>query len=297
MITIKQKNVVDSNLISDLSYQTLANFITGITIHYDKLSLFAGIKTPGDVLQQARKGKTRSSQFNIAVTGIKLRVEASARFYRGFFENNSPEYIPDFTDTTAYYQDPDMRNTSLKLKGFYFLNRKKRFSYGAAYINNVRQLKSAGSFIICSNIYHYKINSANPLVPQELRSYYQPWETFNKFNVTAVSGGIGYTHTFAIFKRFFINLLITASMEGRHLQVSDENKTYKNWKTTLSAFDLRSSFGYNSKRFFISSQLILDANNYVMPDMDISTQYLNGVFVIGYRFGIKKPGFYERMRK
>jgi hypothetical protein len=284
----------DPGAVSTVNYHTLANYITGIGLHYDKFSLFAGIKTPGDVKQLDRKGKTKFSQFRVAVTGIKLRIEASARFYKGFYDNNSSLYIPDFTDSTEYYQDAGMRNNSLKLKAFYFLNRKKRFSYGAAYINNIRQIKSAGSFIINANLYHYKLQGTSSVIPHYISGYYHPWDTFDKFTVAATSAGIGYTHTFAIFKRVFINLLVTLGAEMRHLEISGGNKSLEIWETELGAYDVRSSLGYNSKHLFISFQSIIDGNSYLMPDLDINNQFVDALVIIGYRFGIKKPGFYPR---
>jgi hypothetical protein len=293
-INIHQKKVSDPQQISNMSFQTLASYITGITLHYDKLSLFAGIKTAGDVEGQNRKGKTRSSQFNLGFTSVKLRLEASARFYKGFYDANSFAYLPEFTDSTPYYQDPELKSNSLKLKAFYFLNRKKRFSYGAAYINNVRQIRSAGSFIITSHVYNYKLTSSIPIIPEELRSYYHPWESIDKFNVTSVSLGIGYTHTFAIFKRIFLNILLTVGAEGSNVKLTGVDKKYNSWRTTLSSYDLRSSIGYNSKKIFISFISIVEGNNYKMPDIDISNEFLNGVVIIGYRFGIKKPNFYRK---
>jgi hypothetical protein len=299
MIDLRQTIATDSAGNSLLNYQTLANFVTGIGLAYDKISFFAGFKTPGEVEQQLRKGKTRFSQFNLAITGIKLRIEASAKFYRGFYENNSANYIPGFNDSTSYFQSPDMKNNSFKVKAFYFLNNKKRFSYGAAYVNNVRQLKSAGSFLVSANVYTYSLKNDSTFIPSYINQYYLPWDDLNVFKATGISIGAGYTHTFTIFKRVFLNLLLSFGIEQQHLvfETADGINKYDKWKTALSAYDVRTSLGYNSKKFFLSFQTIIDGNAYETPQLEVANSFINAVFIIGYRFGVKPPRFYSKFQE
>jgi hypothetical protein len=273
---------------NDLDFKTQAKYITGIGLHYDKLSVFAGIKTPGE--SDERKGKTHSSQFNIAFTGVKLRIEGSARFYSGFYENNSSNYIPSFNDSTDYYQNGDMKTNSLKLKVFYFFNSKKRFTYGAAYINNTRQIKSAGSFLVTANLYQFGVKNDGPIIPPYIASVFAPYDSVDKFKVTGLSTGIGYTHTFVIFKRFFLNLLFAAGVESQTLNLFENDKSlYKNTRTILSSYDFRSSLGYNSNRFYFSFHTIIDGNVYTVNNIEINNNFINSIFLIGYRFGVKIP--------
>jgi hypothetical protein len=297
-ITIDQKLNRDTTGDSKMQYNTTAKNVTGFGIFYDKISLFIGFKTPVDRLDQARTGKTLYSQYALAVTGVKVRMEASYRTYRGFYDLNSVNYIPDFTDSTAYYRNGEMRNHSLRLKMFYFLNKKKRFSYGAAYVNNVRQLRSAGSFIISGNLYNYSINSSG-IVPEYIQNYYTPWQSWNSFNVTALTAGIGYTHTFTVFKRAFLNLLLTLGAEEQHVRAKsiETGQDYNVWRAQLSAYDLRSSLGFNSKGFFMSIQNIIDGNNYRLPLFDVSNVYISTLFNIGYRFPVKTPPFYKKIQE
>ena len=272
----------------ELDYKTQAKYITGIGLHYDKLSLFAGVKTPGEA--DRRKGKTKSSQFNIAFTGSKLRIEGSARLYTGFYENNSPVNNPSFTDTSEYYQNSEMKTNSLKLKIFYFFNLKKRFTYGAAYINNTRQLKSAGSFLLTSNLYQFGIKNNGPIIPPYLASIFVPYDSTDKFKVNGISIGIGYTHTFIICKRIFLNLLFATSIEHQTLNLFENDVSlYKSNRTILSSYDFRTSLGYNSDRFYFSFHTIIDGNVYTINDIEMENNFINAIFLIGYRFGVKIP--------
>lgn len=298
IITINQKIRRDTLGISPISYNTLAKNITGFGLFYDKISLFVGFKSPLDKDERLRKGRTNYSQFALAITGVKLRLEASLRTYKGFYDVNSVNYIPDFSDSSAYFQNSEMRSHSYKLKLFYFLNKKKRFSYGAAYVNNVRQLKSAGSFIIATNLYNYGLNSTS-LVPSFIEEYYGGWNKWNMYNVTALTAGIGYTHTFTVFKRAFINVLFTLGMEEQHIiaRSTATNESLNVWRAQLSAYDLRSSFGFNSKAFFISIQNIVDGNNYRLPMFDVRNVYISTFLNIGYRFHVKTPKFYKKLQE
>lgn len=296
-IDLSQKFNSDPSINSAIKYSTLAKNATGMGFFYDKISLFVGFKTPINKDERIRKGKTNYSQFAVAITGVKLRLETSLRSYKGFYDLNSSNYIPNFSDTTAYFQNPDLVNRSFRVKAFYFVNKKKRFSYGAAYVNNVRQLKSAGSFIVATNLYHFSLNS-NAIVPTALQPSYKEWSGWNDFNVTAITAGIGYTHTLTIFKRAFVNVLFTLGVEEQHIKAhsstTDYNLNY--WRSQVSAYDFRSSFGFNSKEFFISLQNIIDGNSYRLSLFDVSNVYISTFLNIGYRFPVKTPGFYKKFQ-
>ncbi|MBK6398441.1 MAG: DUF4421 family protein [Bacteroidetes bacterium] len=296
-IDITQKMSIDTSGLSPIRYSTLAKNVTGIGFFYDKISLFVGFRSPINQDERIRKGRTNYSQLGFAITGVKLRIEGSLRSYKGFYDINSVNYIPDFTDSSAYFQNSYLVNRSLRAKAFYFLNRKKRFSYGAAYVNNVRQLKSAGSFIVATNLYHYSLNSPS-IVPTYIQDYYGDWKKLNMFNVTAVTAGVGYTHTLTIFKRAFINVLFTLGLEEQHIitKSSETNKSLNIWRSQVSAFDFRSSFGFNSKEFFISIQNIVDGNNYRLSMFDVTNVYVSTFLNIGYRFPVKTPAFYKRIQ-
>ena len=296
-LNVDQKLNRDTTGFSKINYTTLAKNISGFGFFYDKISLFIGFKSPLDKSDRIKKGRTNYSQIGLAITGVRLRLEASYKSYKGFYDLNSVNYIPNFSDTTSYFQNRDMVNHTLKVKAFYFLSKKKRFSYGAAYVNNVRQLHSAGSFILAANLYKFNLNSP-AIVPLSIQNYFDPWQSWNTFNVTALSAGFGYTHTFTVFKRGFFNLLFTLGAEEQHVfsKSAKTNQVYDVWKTQLSAFDLRSSFGFNSKGFFISIQNIIDGNNYRLPQFDISNVYISTFLNLGYRFKVKTPAFYKKLQ-
>jgi hypothetical protein len=238
------------------------------------------------------------SQFAIAITGAKIRVEAAVRTYKGLYDAYSPNYIPDFSDSTPYFQNADLRNHTVKIKALYFLNPKHRFSYGAAYVNNVRQIKSAGSLVLTSNLYYFNLD-APAIIPGYLDTLYHPWQGWNSMNVSAFSCGVGYTHTFTIFKRVFINLLFTLGLEERHIRqttVTGE-PVYDSWVMSVNSYDFRSSIGFNTKHFFVSIQSIVDGTNYLLPSMDIRTSFVSGFFNLGYRFPLKTPGFYKKIQQ
>jgi len=286
-IRIRNKQT-DPGATNELDYKTQANYITGVGLHYDKITFFAGIKTPGE--SDPRKGTTKSSQFAIAFTGVKLRIEASARLYTGFYENNSPLNIPSFTDSSEYYQNGEMKTNTLKLKLFYFFNFKKRFTYGAAYINNTRQLKSAGSLLFTANLYQFGVKNNSPIIPPYLASIFTPYDSIDHVKVTGLSTGIGYTHTFIIFKRLFLNLLFAVGIESQTLNlIENEESLYKHKRTVFSSYDFRSSFGYNSNRFYFSFHTIIDGNVYSFDDIEMENNFINTIALVGYRFGVKIP--------
>ena len=298
VMDITQNLHPDPKGISNIHYTTLAKNVTGFGFFYDKISLFLGWKSPLNREEKIRKGRTALSQFALAITGTRLRLEAVNRTYRGLYDAYSPNYIPNFNDSTPYFQNPDLRNHVTKIKALYFLSKKKRFSYGAAYVNNVRQVKSAGSLVLSSNLYYFNMNAPS-IIPSYLDTMYRPWQSWNEMDVSAVSCGLGYTHTFTIFKRAFINVLFTLGLEERHIRQysATGEPVYDSWIMSVNSYDFRSSFGFNTKHFFISIQTIVDGTNYIVPSMTLRTSFISGFVNIGYRFHVKTPGFYKRIQE
>lgn len=298
-IWIEQGLNPDSAGKSNLNYAAEASATSGFGLSYDKVSFAIGFRTPQDDDEKKRKGTTRTLQFNAAITGARLRMEGSYRYYKGFYDAYSSTYLPAFTDSTPFFQNPDLRNTSVKLKAFYFFNFKKRFSYGAAYQSSLRQVKSAGSPILSANLYTYNLVASGSIVPPDVETFYAPWQRWDEFRITAISLGIGYTHTFVIFKRVFLNLLLTAGAEEQRqvLKTGDASMSYDKWKLALSSYDFRASLGFNARNFFLSLQTIVDGNGYEMPGMSVQNQFTGGLFVVGYRFGLRPPVLYRKIQE
>ncbi len=280
---------------TDLNYQADANTVTGIELAYDKIGISFGIRaTPSyDV---ARRGKTDYRSFNFSFGGNRWLLETSLRHYKGFYENNTSNYIQGFDSTSVYYQAPNFLNQSVKAKFLYFFNHKK-FAYKSSFSCSYRQLKTAFSWIVVSNLYHNKLLTDTSFIPGPLRFYYNRQGYLSHVGTTGLSLGGGFSCNIVLLKRLFANLTVALNPELQfakygYFPSAIEKGVRLNWAT-----DVRAGFGYNGKRFFYTLTGIFDICNFDYSKVDINSTYYSGALSFGYRFGLKTPKFYKKFQE
>ena len=295
-ITIDQKIFSDTSIHSDINYIANANHVEGISFDYDIIGLAFGYKSVAS--GNKRTGNTDYVDLGLNINTNGFRFENSFRRYTGFYDNNTKNYVLPFTDTTAYFQNPSLTISQVKSKLIYTISH-KRFSLSGAYANVKRQVKSAGSILLIYNFYGLSMYSDSSFIPPPQQKYYGViWDGLNKMNAYAYSAGVGYTRTFVIWKKLFFNLFAGIGYERqyRHFYTYPENVHYSYWKTWYAG-DLRTSFGYNGKRFFIRNSTSYDVNNYESKELNFKMQFIATSFDFGYRFKFKAPKPYRKFQE
>ncbi|MBI4931689.1 MAG: DUF4421 family protein [Bacteroidetes bacterium] len=294
-ITISQKMFPDSGM-STINYIANANQVSGISLDYDILSLAFGYRSVPSV--DKRKGNTDYLDLGLNINTSGFRFENSYRRYTGFYDNNTTKYIHPFTDSTPYFQNPNMNISQVKSKLIYTISH-KRFSLSGAYANVKRQVKSAGSVLLVYNFYGLSMYSDSSIIPPPLQNFYGPiWDGFNKMNIYAYSAGAGYTRTFVFWKKFYFNFLFALGYERqyRHYYIYPENVQYSYWKTWFAG-DWRTSVGWNGKRFFIRATSTYDLNNYESTALNFKMKFFAGSFDLGWRFKFRVPKPYRKFQE
>ncbi|MFI5220521.1 MAG: DUF4421 family protein [Bacteroidia bacterium] len=264
-----------------IKYNTNGKGVTGFVFAYDKIYLAFGFKIQSN--EEAKKGKSKNTNLVLQLNGNKLVLEAAYRNYKGFYEENTPLFIPSFNDTTPYYQDENLRNKIWKLKAFYFFNHKK-FSYNAAYFGTFRQIKSASSWVLNANFYTGNIRSDSSMIPYYAQEIFNPYSYLNGISVIGFSFGGGGSGNIVVFKKFIFNATLTAGLEPqwRTYDIINEEKISQTFLS--AALDFRSSFGFNSERFFFLVSTINDFTFNYNKSLMVTGNFLTTSFVLGYRF-------------
>ncbi|MFZ5554508.1 MAG: DUF4421 family protein [Bacteroidota bacterium] len=281
----------DSTGISQLNYIARGNNNSGFGVDYDKIGFSIGWGTPVTEAEIKRKGKTSTTNFSGAINAKKFRIEMAYRRYRGFYDNYTSKRDTAFTDTSAYLQQPGMFSRMIKVKGFYFINKKKRFSYAAAYANTQRQLKTAGSFVFISNFYNYLLENESSFIPVQTQPFYGEWKNWNRLNVFGLSFNPGYSVNVVVFKRIFLNLTGSLGVELQYRNYgSDLDETNnKDWNFAMSSGDLRASLGYNGEKFLMYLFTMGDFTNYYLDKktLTLEMRLYSGGLTMAYRFRMK----------
>ncbi|MEI6899290.1 MAG: DUF4421 family protein [Bacteroidota bacterium] len=270
--------------IPKLVYVPNANLRIGVAGFWRWFGLGLSIDNPFYKTDQAAYGKT---------TTIDLRVNAFGRSVAGelFFQQYKGYYItsPEKPDKT-HYLIPEMKTYSLGLSG-YWISNAKRFSIRAAFIQNERQKRSAGSFVLRPSFLFYHISSDHGIIPQEfVNEYHIPSSKLisdGKFYSLGLSPG--YIYTLVFLKHFYLTGALFPGIAGQYSKYrNDLNRT-----TDFGfAFQLSGRFaiGYNSKNWFLGGSYQTGFNE--IPDKLIQSVASYGIaqfrFWGGMRFDVFK---------
>lgn len=185
-------------------------------------------------LKDKEKGRTKALDFQIHNYGRKFIIDLFIQKYHGF-------YTADDNDKNIHLY-PDLKIQQYGAFGQYVFNNKK-FSYKAAFVQNERQLKSAGSFLLGGGVYFSKIGSDSSFVHKSKNS-------LRNFQF-GVSGG--YAYTWAISQRWFTSGSATIGVNVGTERINDFGKQRIEVYPT---FFPRIAFGYNKEKWSIGLSYI-----------------------------------------
>ena len=289
-IQFSQDNSSDSLGISTLNYASQAKSFTGLAFDYDLFGLSIGVNTLPT--ESTKKGNSHNTNIGFTFGSNKLSFEASYRNYKGFYEKNTANYTPNFTEQTPYFQKASMQFIGLKFKVFYYSNNKK-FSYKAAYASTHRQLKSAWSPIYSAGLYYNNLGTDSTFFPYQIRIYYERAKNVTNVGVTGLSTGAGLSGNLVFGKKFFINATGLLALESQW-----RNYEFLNGENVSRGYfalggDFRASIGYNSEKFMCFISSMYDFSKWNNANLNINNQFLSGQINFAYRFGVKKPKWYH----
>jgi hypothetical protein len=275
-----------------------ANLSTGLSVDFDKISFSFGIRSkPPDTATARKHGSTDYTSFSLSFSAWRFRFETSYRRYNGFYDYNTPAYDTNFKHTGVYFQNPDMNVRSVRAKTIFIFN-KRKFSYSAAFFNTSRQLKSAGSFLLVSNIYDYQFTAPGSLIPDSAQQFFGQYGDLNYFRVQGISIGPGYSFTLVLWKTLYLNTTLTSGFDFQHRTYDTKSQFYraKYWDVG-AAGDARFALGLNGKRMFASVTFRVDYNSYLTDGFRIEPRFKSLDFNFGYRFRFKERKWVKWMKQ
>jgi hypothetical protein len=210
-----------------------------------------GISMGNSVLKRntEKYGNTSVLDLRVNAYGRSVAAELYLQNLRGFFLKEPVDPQGD------YYKIPDMRIFSLGFTGYYIYNH-KRFSIRSAFIQNERQKKSAGSFILRPTFLYYKITSDSGIIPSELAFNYAINSHFLIQGGDFYSFGLspGYAYTLVFLKKFYLNAAAFPGVLWQHYNYEADQHLFSSAAFTFT-FSWRAAAGYNTDRFYIGASI------------------------------------------
>lgn len=214
-----------------------------------------------DFMRDWKKGKTESLDLQYHHYDRKFIFDFYAQHYKGFYmeEEDRPENDIELC--------PDLVFRQLGLNAHYVFNN-KRFSYKAAYVQNEKQVRSAGSFLLGGGVSWTRIDSEGSFLYNERSSL----DNF-QFGVD-----IGYAYNWVVNPRWLINGSITGGIRFGSEKISTFGKEkLKVYPTALP----RLSVIYDREKWALAFTFV---NNTSFPAFseDDNITLLTGMFRLSY---------------
>ncbi|MFZ4784101.1 MAG: DUF4421 family protein [Flavobacteriales bacterium] len=291
-LDITQSLVGDTLGQSIIQYKSSSRLMNGIGVDWDKISFSLSWRTPAEKGLEDRTGRSAARNLALSFNLKRWRIESFYRMYKGFYDQNIST-IPDFTVETPYHQNPELLVRTGKIKAMYFRNKKKHFSYAAAYANTQRQLKSASSFVLIIDGYAQEIGSSAGLfgdyIPEQ---YYEGYRNLHSIKLAGIAVVPAVSVNLVIFKRIFANGTLGVGPQLQYRKLNDvSNGVRRELKMHFTSGDARFSFGYNGANFFIYSWFTGDFDVFKFNDIQVNRQLINSGVTLGYRFKLPENRF------
>lgn len=184
-----------------------------------------------------------------------------------------------------------MKSESAGLSLFLFLkdltSLNSDYSYGAAYEQNGRQEKSAGTFIILAGANYQLIRGPVPLVPADTQALclYRKLFGLTGWRRTGFTIGIGFAGTLVFPRGFFIAPLIGLTFHPSQMEyftIAGAKKAFR--FDTLRGIG-RINAGYNGDRFFTGISVNFEA--FIVPSYRVRAELWTGDLTAGVFSGFR----------
>ncbi len=274
--------IISTNEIGNISFKPNTNIKIGIAGFYKWFGLGLSVTNPFYTFNESIYGKTKAIDLRLNGFGRAVAAEVFVQNFHGFYIRNVHPV------STRYYILPNMNLFSVGAYGYWVYN-SRRFSLRAAFLQNERQVKSAGSFMIRPGFSFYKVSSDSGIVPKELTKNYklQKDELVKGGRFYSVSLAPGYSYTFVFLKHAYFN---AAAFPGvSWVSYSYEGK-YDNYSRSDFVFQLglRVALGFNTTKWYVGGTLITGFNDLKSPWSSSSFFYDVSQFRVwgGVRFDV-----------
>ena len=252
----------------------------GIGVYYRKLGLEFSVGLPAGDRENTLFGKTKSFDFQINSYGQKLGYDVSFQSYRGFYRKNPREFDAQWSVIRGYPQRADLRSLNVGLNVYYIFNQ-SQFSYQAAFNQTERQLRSAGSLLLLSSLFHSRLRSDSTLYPVSGTAPQGIAFEDGSFNILAFAPG--YVHTFVVNKDFYVSPSLFWGLALRQQNYRVDNR-YRSGLDVGQKINFRVAAGYYGRKIFAGINFVLDNNRMDLENVRLKTSSVNTKLFVGYRF-------------
>lgn len=268
-----------------LSYSTNSTGQYGLGLNFKWLSVEATFNVPAFDDHDASLGNTSSSGFGLGYTGRRVWGRAFWDKTKGYYQNEPERWTAGWKPGDAEVLRPDLSSNTYLLSLNYALSSKKRFSQNAALFQMERQKKSAGTMVAGLSAWYSHVMADTSILSRALVDTFQLATGFNDVGRFIVGGTFGYAHTFAFWKKGFINASVVPGLCYVHQTIgTPDGELSGDGGAFITEFKLGA--GFNGDRWYMAlTTAYYYSTAQIAEALSLSTNYGFVRMALGIRFG------------
>lgn len=268
-----------------LSYSTNSRGQYGFGLDYKWLSVEATFSVPALDGLDASFGKTSSRGFGLGYTGRRLW----GRFFwdktTGYYQNDPGRWTAGWVSNDGQVLRPDLSSRTYLLSLNYAISNKRRFSQSAALYQMERQKKSAGTMVAGVSAWYSRVTAETSILTPALVDTFLLDTGFKEVSRFIVGGTFGYAHTFAFWKKGFINISMVPGLTMLY-QTIDTPDGELTGSTAAFITEFKLGAGFNGDRWYMAfTAAYYYSTAQIAEKLSLSTNYGFGRFAVGIRLG------------
>lgn len=238
-----------------LNYKPNDRINLGFGLSYNAFTLNIGINFPFVNHDNDKYGKTDYLDLQSHLLFRKLAAEVYLSTFKGYYLSNPDEALYGNREGASgtYPQRRDIFTIDLGATAYYIFNH-NYFSYRAAFNQDERQKKSAGSFLAGPAVFTTYFQGDSSMIPYNIESpdfidgVKIKRSRYAKFAVSA-----GYAYNFVAWERIFLMASFIGGPGAGYSKVfteDDDNEGIQKWGFSF-IYTFRAAAGYNGKKLFV----------------------------------------------
>ena len=271
-IDFKDKEQDDNSL-----YKANDNFNLGLGFNYKWAGFNLAFNFPFMNKDDKIYGQTKALDLQLNLYGRKNLVDLNFQSYEGYYWKNPQNFVLNFDpETNGYPTRRDLNTINLSSSMLHIFNHDE-FSYRAAFVQNERQLHSAGSWLLGGYFSAFGIATSDSrfILPREFINRVKNTSLHVK-EINSTHLGIlgGYAHTFVFKKKWFASFSFTLGLGFKTIERVLPNGSSSKYNNGGGYASARFALGHNNDRTFYGITSI--ANNLNMElekTMDVSYNF------------------------
>jgi len=257
----------------------------GFVFSYKFASIRLGVRPGLSENEKKNKGKSDKFRFRIKLLFDNWTHTLQYNYNRGFYIENSQDFIPTGDNTNFTIQFPHLTTNILSGTSQYKLN--KNFSFKAIQSNTEIQLKSAGTFMPGINYTYYDVTGTDKT--KNGNSEIIQREEYSDYNGFIVILNAGYYYTFVKNHYWYINLNVNPGIGIDFYKTTfytASNSSDQHFNETFFSINSGVTAGYNGKKYYFGFEFNYQVSSKVIDDNNISSKSKRGNYhvFVGYRF-------------